>query len=117
MVVFILVVCVAVAVSVLIHYNYLTYLTEWFPKMQGNHKFRVVPGVFGALLAHAIEIWVFALTYYLLIKGDGWGHLEGNFSGSLLDCGTIIDKYQGFFLANINEVLPPKELLKSSTRS
>lgn len=43
-------------------------------------------GVFGALLAHAIEVWCFALTYYLMIRDGEWGSLSGNFDGSFMDC-------------------------------
>nr|WP_275404784.1 potassium channel family protein [Paraglaciecola marina] len=43
-------------------------------------------GVFGALIAHIIEIWIFAFAYYLMVHGMSWGSLEGNFNGSLMDC-------------------------------
>ncbi len=43
-------------------------------------------GVFGALVAHAVEIWVFAIAYYGMTKFEGWGGLTGNFDGSLMDC-------------------------------
>ncbi|MFB9846226.1 potassium channel family protein [Oceanisphaera arctica] len=38
-------------------------------------------------MAHAIEIWIFAIAYYFMNRADGWGHLSGNFDGSLMDCG------------------------------
>jgi len=47
---------------------------------------RIVLGVLGALLAHSIEVWVFALAYYGLSQYGRWGHLEGNTDGSLMDC-------------------------------
>ncbi|MNF56517.1 Ion channel [compost metagenome] len=43
-------------------------------------------GVFGALVAHAIEVWCFALAYYLMVRSGDWGVLQGNFDGSFLDC-------------------------------
>ncbi len=46
----------------------------------------IVLGVFGALLAHTLEIWVFAVAYYFMIQTGNWGNLTGNFNGSLLDC-------------------------------
>ena len=55
--------------------------------MKIRHQYRIVYGVFGALVAHAIEIWIFALVYYLMHRASGWGSLVGNFDGSLLDCG------------------------------
>jgi hypothetical protein len=42
--------------------------------------------VFGALLAHVIEIWIFAAAYYFMNLAEGWGNLTGNFNGSLMDC-------------------------------
>jgi hypothetical protein len=54
--------------------------------MKIKHRFRIVVGVFGALIAHSIEIFIFSLAYYQLPQIQGWGRLEGNFDGSLLDC-------------------------------
>jgi hypothetical protein len=51
-----------------------------------KHRFRIVIGVFTALVAHAVEVWVFGLVYYVQHHADGWGHFQGNFDGSLLDC-------------------------------
>ena len=55
--------------------------------MKIRHQYRIVFGVFGALVAHAIEIWIFALVYYKMHHASGWGSLVGNFDGSLMDCG------------------------------
>mgnify|MGYP006159094733 CR=1 FL=1 len=75
-----------VAITVVIHYEFLYRMTRWLPKLTLPARFQIVLVVFGALIAHAIEVWVFALTYYALIKTQGWGFLSGNFNGSLLDC-------------------------------
>jgi hypothetical protein len=75
-----------VGLAVGIHYEFLYKLVTLQPKMKVKHRFRIVFGVFGALLAHAIEVWIFALAYYFMHKSEGWGHLEGNFDGSLMDC-------------------------------
>jgi hypothetical protein len=76
-----------VAISVVAHYEFLYRLTLFIPKMQINHRYRIVFGVFGALVAHAFEIWIFAFAYFFMNRTDGWGHLDGNFNGSLWDCG------------------------------
>ena len=76
-----------VAISVLIHYEVLYRLTLYIPRMKMTHRYRIVFGVFGSLFAHAIEIWIFAVSYYLMNKTAGWGSLEGKFNGSLMDCG------------------------------
>lgn len=69
----------------MIHYEFLFQLTVRMPKMKVRHRFRIVFGVFGALMAHVIEIWIFAIAYYFMHRADGWGRLEGNFTGNLMD--------------------------------
>ncbi|WP_416306426.1 potassium channel family protein [Neptunicella sp. SCSIO 80796] len=78
--------CLVVAIAVMIHYECLYRITLCFPKMTIKHRSRIVFGVFGALIAHVIEIWVFALAYYWMDHSDNWGKLTGNFDGSLMDC-------------------------------
>jgi len=75
-----------VIVAVVTHYEFLFRLTQLLPKLNVRHRFRIVLGVCGALLAHAVEVWVFAFAYYLMHRSGTWGQLSGNFDGSLLDC-------------------------------
>ena len=78
--------CLVVALAVIIHYEFLYHVTLYIPKMRLQHRYRIVVGVFGALIAHAVEIWVFAFVYFVMIHMGGWGGLEGNFNGTLMDC-------------------------------
>jgi hypothetical protein len=78
---------IVVAVVVVIHYELLYRVSVYVPTMRIKHRFRIVVGIFVALIAHVIEIWIFALAYYFMNKSDNWGKLGGNFNGSLLDCG------------------------------
>jgi len=75
-----------ITLAVLIHYEFLYRISTLIPKMKIKHRFRIVVGVFGALVAHSIEIFIFSLAYYLLPQIQGWGFLDGNFDGSLMDC-------------------------------
>ncbi|MEH6552066.1 MAG: ion channel [Pseudomonadales bacterium] len=75
-----------VAGAVLIHYEALYRLNIWCPKLPIRHRYRVVAGVLGALMAHCIEVWLFALAYYFLLSLEGFGGLTGAFNGSLMDC-------------------------------
>ena len=75
-----------VAVAVLVHYECLYRLTLYIPRLGIKHRYRIVVGVFGALVAHSFEIWIFAVAYYFMNLADGWGSLAGNFNGSLMDC-------------------------------
>lgn len=74
------------AITVVIHYEFLNQLANIIPKFNLSPRVSVILGVFGALLAHVVEVWVFAITYYLMINNEGWGTLIGNFNGSLMDC-------------------------------
>lgn len=75
-----------IGLAVIIHYEFLYRITLLMPKMKIRHRFRIVLGVFVALTAHAAEVWIFAFAFFLMHKSEGWGHLQGNFDGSLLDC-------------------------------
>lgn len=74
-----------VALVVIIHYEFLHRLTARMRSVRLHHRLRVLFGVVGALLAHIAEIWVFGCAYYFMNRAEGWGHLQGNFDGSLLD--------------------------------
>ena len=77
---------VVIALTVIIHYEFLYRLTVLMPRMKIRHRGRIVIGVFCALIAHVVEVWVFALSYYFMHHAEGWGHLEGNFAGTIWDC-------------------------------
>lgn len=75
-----------VALAVLIHFEVLSGLTRWLPKLPVQRRVSVLFGVFGALVAHVAEVWLFGIAYYLMLKTDYFGELTGNFGNSLLDC-------------------------------
>lgn len=77
---------VLVAVVILIHFEALNKLTTLIPKLPIRPRVRVLFGLFGALIAHVAEIWVFALGYYLMLHHGGFGRLEGSFDNTLIDC-------------------------------
>lgn len=76
-----------VILVVLVHYEMLRRLSIFLPQAKMLHQFRIVVGVLGAVVAHVIEIWIFAAGYYFLIAADSIGNLTGNFTGTLKDCG------------------------------
>lgn len=75
-----------VVLVVVIHYECLLRLNDWLPRLKLWSRFRIVIGVLGALVAHALEVWCFALVYYLMASAEGWGTLSGNFDGTFMDC-------------------------------
>lgn len=78
--------CLVVAIVVIVHYEFLYRIVLYMPRMHIKHSYIIVFGVFGALIAHVIEIWIFAFAYYFMNLAEGWGNLSGNFNGSLMDC-------------------------------
>ena len=97
-----------VAIAVIIHYEFLFQLSSLIPKMKIKHRFRIVLGVFGALTAHAAEIWVFAFAYYFMHQSQGWGNLEGNFTGSLMDC--VYFSFTTFTTLGFGDIEPTGDL-------
>ncbi len=97
-----------VSIAVVIHYEFLFRITVFVPKMKIKHRFRIVVGVFSALIAHAIEIWIFALAYYFMNKSEGWGYLKGNFNGSLMDCAYF--SFTSFTTLGFGDIVPHGDL-------
>ncbi|MGL6161934.1 ion channel [Microbulbifer sp.] len=75
-----------VAMTVLIHHEALNSLFLLGQKFSVRRNAAVLIGVFGALLAHIVEMWLFALGYFFMVHSDYFETLEGNFDGSLIDC-------------------------------
>jgi len=80
---------IVVAIAVIIHYEVLFRLSSLLPSLKIRYRLRILIGVFGALFAHAIEVWLFAMAYYFMHDSAWWGELTGNFNGSLLDYTTL----------------------------
>ena len=96
--------CLIVAIVVLIHYEFLYRFTKLIPKMKIRHRFRIVSGVFSALIAHTIEIFIFAVAYYYLHQAGDWGYLSGNFNGSMMDC--IYYSFTTFTTLGFGDIVP-----------
>lgn len=75
-----------IVLVVAIHYEFLHQVSRYLPSIPLPPRLRIMLGVGGALVAHSIEIWIFALAYYLSEHFMGLGMLEGLDSQSLLDC-------------------------------
>lgn len=77
---------IVVAIVVGMHYECLYRLTVLLPRLPVRHRFRILLGVFGALTAHTVEVWIFAIAYYGMLHWVPIGHFMGHFDGSLIDC-------------------------------
>lgn len=82
-----LIISFTIAAVFLLHYELLYRLSALLPKLPIPHRVRTLAAVFGALFAHVLEIWIFAFVIYFMVTTPGYGSLEGNFGGSLMDCG------------------------------
>jgi len=76
---------ILISTAVVVHYEILHLLSSIIPKLDVQHRLRVIFGVFGTLVGHIIEIWMFGIAYFLMISYGDFGALQGNFDGSLLD--------------------------------
>lgn len=81
--------CLVIATAVIIHHECLILLSRILGMHREKARRKVLFGVFGALVAHSIEVWVFAVAYFLLLNHETLGSIEGNFDGTLIDCGYL----------------------------
>ncbi|MCR8924326.1 potassium channel family protein [Dasania sp. GY-MA-18] len=81
-----IIVTLVVTLAVLIHYEFLSRMSVHLLRPSLKPRFKIITGVLLALVAHAIEIWLFALAYYVMHTAGLWGQLLGHTDGSLLDC-------------------------------
>ena len=92
-----------VTIVVIIHYEALYRLTRWLPKLNMPHRYRIVLGVLGGLIAHAIEVWVFAYGYYVQLARN-WGSFEGNFDGKFMDC--VFFSFTAYTTLGFGDIVP-----------
>ncbi|MDQ7002624.1 MAG: potassium channel family protein, partial [Ghiorsea sp.] len=85
-------------------YEVLFQLTCIMPKLKIKHRLRIVFGIFGALIAHIIEILVFAMAYFLMHNSEKWGYLEGNYQGSLSD--AVYFSFTTFTTLGFGDIIP-----------
>jgi hypothetical protein len=97
-----------VAASVLIHYGFLHQASIFVPKMNIKPSFRTVIFVFIAIFAHVVEIWLYALAYFLMSKNKMWGELHGNFNGSLMD--SVYFSFTNFTTLGFGDIQPLGEI-------
>ena len=73
-----------VSICVILHYEAL----RWLGATLGAHvhkRIGVLLVMFGLLIAHILEIWIFAAGYILVQHGIEFGHIEGIEHGDLID--------------------------------
>lgn len=73
-----------VGLVVLVHYESLQLMYRWFGGYN-HHRRGVLFTMFGLLIAHTVEIWIYGLGYWACVHWLGWGTIEPAFTG-WLDC-------------------------------
>ena len=98
-----------IALAVFIHYETLYTLASHLPRLTRiAPRYRVLLGVFAILIAHAVEIWAFALGYLAMIE-LGLGALFGMTTNSLLsDC--VYLSWASFTTVGFGDVVPSGDL-------
>ena len=66
-----------ISTAVIIHFEVLSALSRLMPRMKVRYRFRIAIGIFGALIAHTLEVWMFTFAYYFMIKSGDFGELVG----------------------------------------
>jgi hypothetical protein len=93
-----------ITTAVIVHYECLMRLNWLMPRLNIWHRFRMVFGVLGALVAHAIEVWIFALGYYLMNASEHLGQLTGNYDGSFMD--SVYFSFTTFTTIGFGDITP-----------
>ena len=69
-----------VVIAVVIHYECLLRLNDWMPRLKIWSRFRIVVGVLGSLLAHAIEMFPFLANAKLMRQWAGITDMTPDYS-------------------------------------
>ncbi len=93
-----------ITTAVIVHYECLLSLNLLMPRLNLWHRFRMVFGVLGTLIAHAVEVWIFAVGYYVMNRSETLGRLSGNFDGSLMD--SVYFSFTTFTTIGFGDITP-----------
>jgi hypothetical protein len=74
-----------VVLTTLMHYEALRLISAWLVRLRMPQRAKLVVVILGAFLAHTLEIALYGLTIYGVIRGLGMGSLGGNNGPMTLD--------------------------------
>lgn len=75
----------SVALAVLVHYEGLALLNQRLVRVHARRRRKVLLGVYGVILLHVVEIWLFGLACWLLLLMPGTGALSSMAPVAFLD--------------------------------
>jgi hypothetical protein len=74
-----------VAIAVLVHYEGLAWMSSRLPSLQALRRRKVLMGVYGVILLHVVEIWLFGTLIWLLLMIPNTGAMSGAAHTPFLD--------------------------------
>ena len=98
---------IVVALTVVIHYEFLFQLNRCIPRLAIPVRYRIVAGVLGTLVAHAVEIWVFAAAFFWMHHTEGWGRLVGP-EVAFIDC--VYYSFTVYSTLGFGDIVPEGDL-------
>jgi hypothetical protein len=81
----VIVTAATVAVTVLVHFEGLRWLSARLIHLPSERRRKVLFGVYGVILLHVAEIWLFGLAIWLLLHLPEAGYLSGVANADLFD--------------------------------
>ncbi len=95
---------ILISLCVFVHYEILLRLSIILPRMRIRARLKVLWGLLGSLIAHIIEIWIFAAGYYLYIEIGDFGELNGNLEHNILD--YVYYSFATYTSLGIGDIIP-----------
>lgn len=81
----VMITAITVALAVVVHYEGLRWLSVRLMKLPAERRRKVLFGVYGVILLHVVEIWLFGIAIRLLLGIADAGHIGGAVAPNLLD--------------------------------
>lgn len=75
-----------VVTCVVVHYEGLRALSDLLPMLKQHHRRRIILLILALMLMHIMQVWIFGITYFFLLKLDGFGALLGVTPINFVDC-------------------------------
>lgn len=66
-----------VLATVMVHYEALRLISRLLPQLKIQPRLRILAVIYGVFLAHTIEVWIFAIAYFLLSEQMPLGSFTG----------------------------------------
>lgn len=74
-----------VAATVLIHYEFLRVISAFSSRLAIPRRAHILVVISGVMMAHIVEVALYAATYFVCERMGGLGHIDGLTEGGALD--------------------------------